>query len=137
MTSMSGTTTTECHLVTTPPPAPETTLLPAETILPLAGTMTDTMTLGIATMTRGRNTTRKGLLLQLCFRDELKISSGTATGMPPRPGHIMTDPQFQGETTKTPESMKGDAFFTFCPTRTMCLLQVRKISSASEQPLQQ
>jgi len=91
MTSMSGTTTTECHLVTTPPPAPETTLLPAETILPLAGTMTDTMILGIATMTRGRNTTRKGM----------------ATGMPPRPGHIMTDPQFQGETTKTPESMKG------------------------------
>ena len=57
---MSGTTTTECHLVTTPPPAPETTLLPAETILPPAGTLTDTMILGIVTMTRGKNTTRKG-----------------------------------------------------------------------------
>ena len=26
-----------------------------------------------------------------------------------RPGHIMTDPQLQGGTTMTPESMKGDA----------------------------
>ena len=121
---MSGTTTTECHLVTTLLPAAETTLLPAETTLPLAGTMIDTMIQGIVTMTRGRNTTRKGLLLQLCIRDELKISSGMATGMPPRPGHIMTGPQYQGETTKTPESMKGDAFSTFCPTRTMCRLQV-------------
>ena len=53
MRSMSGTTTTESRLGTTPPPAPGITLPPA-------GTMTDTMIQEIVTMTRGRDTTRIG-----------------------------------------------------------------------------
>jgi len=83
MTSMSGTTTTECRLGNTPPP-PGTTPPPV-------GTMTDTMIQGIVTLTRGRDTMRTGM----------------ERGMDLRPGHIMTDPQLQGGTTMTPESMKG------------------------------
>ena len=50
---MSGTTTTEFLLGTIPPPAPGITLPPV-------GTMTDTMIQEIVTMTRGRDSMKKG-----------------------------------------------------------------------------
>jgi len=81
--SMSGTSTTEFRLGTTPPPAPGITLPPA-------GTMTDTMIKEIVTLMRGGDTMRIGM-----------------TGMVLRQGITMTDPQFQEGTTMTQEIMRG------------------------------